>query len=117
MESGLEIICRVFWIDRFGAIDARLGDGIMRGDSFVADGNCSVIIIGSVEQHLFKLNLLRLCWTWFSTSFIIFTNLIVISLLLGLKFISLLFSLQNILFFININFDRSRNMIIGKRIG
>lgn len=31
----------------------------MRGDSFVADGNCSVIIIGSVEQHLFKLNLLR----------------------------------------------------------
>lgn len=85
MESGLEIICRVFWIDRFGAIDARLGDGIMRGDSFVADGNCSVIIIGSVEQHLFKLNLLRLCWTWFSTSFIIFTNLIVISLLLGLK--------------------------------
>lgn len=59
MESGLEIICRVFWIDRFGAIDARLGDGIMRGDSFVADSNCSVIIIGSVEQHLFKLNLLR----------------------------------------------------------
>lgn len=35
-------------LNRFGAIDARLGDGIMRGDSFVADGNCSVIIIGSL---------------------------------------------------------------------
>lgn len=40
------------YFEYVGAIDARFADGIMWGDSFVADGNCSMIIIGSLEQHL-----------------------------------------------------------------